>query len=100
VKLKAAQTEFFTYTALLRVASEALGQLLVKVEWGGLNRSAAGRAGLMEMLFGRVMVGNSQRAVKDKVPAEYRKIKELWEEIVDELASAPANEAAPASMAN
>jgi len=91
VKLKMAQSAFFSYTAALRAiwpmdyTPEALGQLFVKMEWGGTGRSDAGRAGLIQTVFDRVMIENAQRAVKKKAPAEYRRIKEIWEEIVDKL---------------
>ena len=72
VKLKAAQSAFFSYAAVLRAlwpcdyTPEALGQLLVKADWGGAQRSDAARAALIEAIFNRVMVENAQRAVKRK----------------------------------
>ncbi len=89
VKLKAVQTAFFSYTAVMRTiwpmdyTPETLGQVLVKMDWGGAHRSDAARATLVELIFNRVMIENAQRAVKGKPPAEHRRVRELWEELVE-----------------
>ncbi len=89
VKLKAAQSAFFSYCAVLRAlwpmdyTPEALGQLLVRTDWGGVHRTDAARAGLVELLFNRVMLENARRAVKKKSPVGFKRIKELWEELTE-----------------
>jgi len=88
-KLRGAQTALASYTAVLRNlwpqdgTPETLLQILVKYDWGGANRTDAGRAAMVEQLFNRVMIENARRAVSKKAPADYRRVKELWEEVVD-----------------
>ncbi len=66
-KLRAAQAAFFSYQAVLRAlwpmdaTPETLGQLLVKADWGGVHRTDAARAALVETLFNRVMIENAWR---------------------------------------
>ena len=88
-KLRAAQAAFFSYQAVLRAlwpmdpTPETLGQILVKADWGGQHRTDAARANLVELLFNRVMIENASRAVKKTTPADYRRIKEIWDDLLE-----------------
>ena len=91
VKLRVAQSAFFSYASVLRTlwpmdyTPEALGQVLVKMDWGGAHRTDAARANLVELIFNRVMIENAQRAVKGKQPAEHHRIRELWDELLENV---------------
>ncbi len=88
-KLRAAQAAFFSYQAVLRAlwpmdsTPETIGQILVKADWGGAQRSDTARAALVEMFFNRIMIENASRAVKKGAPADYRRVKEIWEDILE-----------------
>lgn len=78
-KLRAAQSAIYSYQAVLRAlwpmdtTPEAIGQLLVKMDWGGSHRQDAARATLVEQFFNRAMMENAQLAVNRSAPADYRK---------------------------
>ena len=88
-KLRAAQAALYSYQAVLRAlwpmdtTPETIGHILVKADWGGASRSDAARAALVEQLFNRVMVENASLAVKRGAPADYRRIKEIWDDILE-----------------
>jgi len=67
----------------------------VKGDWGGASRSDAVRASMVEQLYNRTMIENAQRAVNRKAPADFRRIKELWEEVVDNQPKQQAAEGQP-----
>lgn len=88
-KLRAAQAALFSFQAVLRAlwpldtTPETIGHILVKADWGGAQRSDAARAALVEQLFNRVMVENANLAVRRLAPADYRRVKEIWEDILE-----------------
>ena len=88
-KLRAAQSALFSYQAALRhlwpmdATPETICQTLVKADWGGSQRTDLARATMVELLFNRIMVENAARAAKGKPPADYRRAKEIWEDVVE-----------------
>lgn len=105
-KLRAVQTALYSHTAICRTlwpmdyTPEALGQLLVKSDWGGSARPDNLRAKMVEQLFDRVMIENASRAVKGKPPADHRRIKEVWEDIADSAGAAPGQSSHPSTATN
>lgn len=93
-KLRAVQTALYNHTALCRslwpmdYTPEAIGHILVKMDWGGSSRTDAARAGLVEQFFNHVMIENAARAVKKKPPAQFRRLKEIWEDIAESAGTA------------
>jgi len=90
VKLRAVQSALASYTAVMRAlwpqdyTPETLTHVLVKGDWGGHQRPDSVKAAMAEQLFNRTMIENARRAVNGKPPADYRRIKELWEEVTDQ----------------
>ena len=88
-KLRAAQAALYSYQAVLRAlwpmdtTPETIGHILVKADWGGPQRTDAARAALVELLFNRVMIENASLAVRRGAPADYRRVKEIWEDILE-----------------
>ncbi len=88
-KLRAAQAALYSYQAVLRAlwpmdtTPETLGHILVKADWGGQQRTDAAKAALVELLFNRVMIENASLAVRRGAPADYRRVKEIWEDILE-----------------
>lgn len=77
-KLRAVQSAIYSWQAVLRAlwpmdaTPEAVGQLLVKMDWGGSQRQDTARAALVEQFFNRAMIESAQLAVGRKPPADYR----------------------------
>ena len=88
-KLRAAQAALYSYQAVLRAlwpmdtTPETMGHILVKADWGGVQRTDAARAAIVETLFNRVMIENASLAVRRAAPADYRRVKEIWEDIME-----------------
>lgn len=86
-KVRGVQMALYNHAAACRAlwpmdyTPETIGQVLVKAEWGGISRTDAVRASLIEQLFDRCMIENASRAVKRKPPADYRRVKEIWDDI-------------------
>jgi len=88
-KLKAVQEALINHAAISRAlwpmddTPEVIWKVLVRGDWGGVGESDSSKAGLVTAFFNSLMVENAAGAVRKNPPADYRRAREIWTNVLE-----------------